>query len=249
MYLHETYNLRGCECRKDWAEMPEDAPSKCQCNGGCPAFVDPPFLTAGAGQGLCNLEADTGYNCHAECPSETDKNIRWFASPCGGPGHVACDPRIKGATLGGGPGGSAPGAGAAAAAPSPSAPPTPSPSAKPKSNLPWNPDDVFDLRGLNCELLDGKERCFYEDGQGRELCPEHVTHEYLSNPKDQYLCQPAQAEKYYCIVGCQSGNPDVKWGANEVAWCSDPKNAGACTPRSSRELHCGRCFVSPDAQS
>jgi len=89
--------------------------------------------------------------------------------------------------------------------------------------------DVVDLRGLQCELLDGKEQCFYEDAQGRELCPPFVTSTYLSAGADQYLCSAAMAHEYYCTVGCQEGNPEVRWGANEIKWCV--ANPGSCSAR------------------
>jgi hypothetical protein len=228
MYLGDGYNLRTCECRKDWEEMPADAVGKCRCNTECPAFVDPAFLTAAAGQGLCQLKEETGYNCQAECVAGSQE-VKWYASPCGN-GRVACDPRVANP---GAKAGVAPAAAAAAAASTPS--PSSVPAASPLPKLGWDPREVIDLRGLQCELLEGKERCFFEDAQGRELCPEHVTSDWLAFPKDQYLCQPEMAEKYYCIAGCQEGNPEVRWGANEVAWCDDPKNKGACTPRTKRE--------------
>jgi hypothetical protein len=96
-----------------------------------------------------------------------------------------------------------------------------------------NPEeDLIDLRGLNCELLDGKERCFLEDEQGRELCPDHVTSDYLSSPHDQYLCTAPEREKYFCTAGCQEGSNEVRWGAHEIAWCDDPKNRGSCPDRT-----------------
>jgi hypothetical protein len=39
-----------------------------------------------------------------------------------------------------------------------------------------------------CEEKDGAERCFYEDAEGRELCPPHVTAALLTGGAGQYLC-------------------------------------------------------------
>jgi hypothetical protein len=236
MYLGDSFNLRGCECRKDWQELPADSVGLCRCNEDCPSFVTPAFLTEAKGQGLCNLYVDTGYNCHAECLKDSQE-VKWYAGPCG-EGRIACDPRIKkdeGKKKEEAP------SKAIVAAPAPVA----APKEEPKKStdreritlaLGWDPYEHYDFRGLKCEeYYDGKPRCFYEDAQGRELCPEHVTPDWLAFPKDQYLCSPEMADKYYCTVGCQEGNPEVRWGANEVSWCNDPKNVGACTPRSSRE--------------
>ena len=97
--------------------------------------------------------------------------------------------------------------------------------------LPFDPKLYYDLRGLKCELLNGAETCFLEDEQGRELCPPSVTAEYLTNPPDQYTCSPEMSKEYYCTVGCQEGNPEVRWGANEVKWCAQPGNAAGCGVR------------------
>ena len=70
-----------------------------------------------------------------------------------------------------------------------------------------------------------------EDEQGRELCPPSVTPEYLSNPPDPYLCSAEMSKQYYCTVGCQEGNPEIRWGAHEVKWCAAQGNAGGCPPR------------------
>lgn len=99
--------------------------------------------------------------------------------------------------------------------------------------LPYKPEDYIDFRGLTCELRAGVETCFVEDEQGREVCPPSVTPAYLSNPADQWLCSPENAKKYYCTVGCQDGNPEVRWGAHEVAWCNGP-GAGSCPKRVRR---------------
>jgi hypothetical protein len=47
------------------------------------------------------------------------------------------------------------------------------------------PAQFVDLRGLGCELMsDGREQCFMEDSQGRELCPTYVTSAYLATPPE-----------------------------------------------------------------
>ncbi len=71
-----------------------------------------------------------------------------------------------------------------------------------------------------------------EDEQGRELCPASVTPDYLANPSDQYLCTPPEAKRYYCTVGCQEGNAEVRWGAHEAKWCNAQGNAGGCPKRA-----------------
>lgn len=214
------FNLRLCECRKDYKEL-KGEPGVCRCNGLCPAFVDPAYLTAAAGQNLCSVYEKTGYKCYAECSEPGNSEIKWFATPCGGPAQEECDPILKKPP----PQAEAPATKAAAipeAAPKPVDPP---------ADANANPNEVVDLRGLQCELLNGKEQCFYEDAQGRELCPESITSEYLNSPKDQWSCQPENADKFFCTVGCQEGNPEVRWGANEIAWCNS--NRGACTPKPS----------------
>ena len=222
------FNLRLCECRKDYKEL-KGQPGVCRCRGLCGAFVDPAFLTEAAGQSLCSLYSPTGYKCYAECDNENSE-VKWFATPCGGPAQEECDPILK------------PSQAqrelakakeeetrkAAEAAKVPAVPASPP---KSESQISYDPKDVVDLRGLQCEMLNGKEQCFYEDAQGRELCPESITSEYLNMPKDQWSCQPENAEKFFCTVGCQEGNPEIRWGANEISWCN--ANRGACTPKPS----------------
>jgi hypothetical protein len=139
------YNLRKCRCRSDWKDQPTDSPI-CKCGEGkCGSNVTPPFLTAAAGQALCSLVSETGYNCYADCAG--DGEVKWYASPCGADGKEKCDPRIVNAASGGG---DAPGP-----SPSPSKPPAPGVSVIPE--LGYDPAEVYDLRGLKCELLNGKE--------------------------------------------------------------------------------------------
>jgi hypothetical protein len=91
----------------------------------------------------------------------------------------------------------------------------------------------MDLRGAQCELLDGKERCFTVDSQGRELCPDFVTSEYLAHPKPHTVpaeCFPPLHKDWYCTVMCQQGNNNVRWWPQEVARCYG-NDYGACPSR------------------
>jgi hypothetical protein len=231
------YNLRLCTCLKDWKKADKSLKSICKCNKDCPRFVDPPFLTDADGQSLCFLDSvspsEDGFNCYAECEGQDSSKINWFATPCTA-ASGNCDAAIPLAKR----------PWRANGAPPVSASNLPPSSAvvqqqkdapegqvdnKEKEaaaaaevvkdgKMATNPDeDLIDLRGLNCELLDGKERCFLEDEQGRELCPEHVTSDYLSSPDDQYLCTAPEREKYFCTAGCQEGSNEVRWGAHEIS--------------------------------
>jgi len=51
-------------------------------------------------------------------------------------------------------------------------------------------------RGGGCELLNGVKQCYMEDAQGRELCPKHITLEYLENGPPEY----AQVRLHYCVL-------------------------------------------------
>jgi hypothetical protein len=93
---------------------------------------------------------------------------------------------------------------------------------------------VWDLRGATCEMLDGKERCFTEDTQGREMCPEFVTSEYLAWPKPgvaPYECGHEMTHQYYCTIQCQQGNSVVRWWPQNVQWCYSEENYGNCPSR------------------
>ena len=97
----------------------------------------------------------------------------------------------------------------------------------------WDPKDVVDLRGAECEVLDGKERCFTEDSQGREMCPDFVTSDYLANPPagvmpHECLSSPHQ---FYCTIQCQQGNNIVRWWPQSVPWCYGEENYGNCPSR------------------
>jgi hypothetical protein len=231
------YNLRLCECRKDYKEL-KGQPGVCRCRGLCPAYVDPAFLTEAKGQQLCSLRELTGYKCYAECDNE-NAEVKWFATPCGGPNQEDCDPVLRKSKLElAAEAATKEAAAAAAAVPAKPPPPLrpkavepPPPAAAAGGGLGYDPKEVIDLRGLQCEMLNGKEQCFFEDAQGRELCPEHVTSAYLSSPTDQWSCLPENADKFFCTVGCQEGNPEIRWGANEISWCN--QNRGACTPKPS----------------
>jgi hypothetical protein len=235
-FVGEQYNLRQCQCMRDWANNKDK--SVCRCGASCPPKVTPEWLTAAQGQSLCSLAEYNGFNCYAECTSETSEEIKWFATPCGEDKQPACDPLIllsKDAAAAAvkakkDSAGAKAQVKAAAAEPGGEKPAPPvEPSKIPE--LAHDPSEVYDLRGLGCELLDGKQRCYVEDAQGRELCPEFVTPDWLAFPQGQYLCSAAMAKTYYCTVACQEGNPEVRWNAHEVSWCYDPKNLGSCPPR------------------
>ena len=260
------FNLRGCQCLKNYAELeaaaPGGTPGLCRCDGLCPGYVNPEFLTEAKGQELCSLVEPTGYNCNAHC-DHPGAEPKWYASPCSGAGQDTCDKSILA--------GRRPPSASPSAEPAPSEPapepaqlpvaaepqrveqapaeepvavalppaPQPPPPPTPPSNLvpgglpTWDPKEVYDLRGLKCELKNGKEQCFLEDAQGRELCPDFVTAEWLAFPKEQYLCTAPEAEKFYCTATCQEGSSEVHWGAHEISWCYARQNFGACPPRPS----------------
>jgi hypothetical protein len=260
-WVGDAYNLRGCQCLKDWEKQPANTPGLCRCEGVCPPHVNPPFLTEAKGQSLCSLEYQTGYRCQAVCQhtSENEEDdavhVNWLAYPCGGGEHQEeCDKPIHAARKKAREAAEAnpPAAAAAeeekkkapepapeAAPPAKKADPPPPAPAKEKEKaeytgpgaLTWDPKDVWDLRGLGCEEKDGVEQCYYEDSQGRELCPPGVTHETLNAPVNQFLCSAEMAKQYYCTAACQSGNPELRWNAHEVSWCYAPANKGSCPPR------------------
>jgi len=230
-WLGDEYNLRQCQCRKDWKSQPEGA-SVCKCKAvDCAASITPPYLTEGKGQGLCSLEEHQGFNCNSECiPAESivpgKEPLKWFAAPCGGAKQPDCDPMILSYRL------------EARKEKERRAKEEvqKAEEAKKLASIPkfdWDPNEVFDLRGLQCEMYtDGQERCFMEDEQGRELCPPGVTHETLGFPVGQYLCSAEMSKQYYCTVTCQDGSPVASWGAHEISWCFDPKNIGSCPERA-----------------
>jgi hypothetical protein len=218
------FDVRNCVCADDWLakQAADPAASVCSCNGvACPAKVDPPFLTEAAGQGVCSLRQHTGYGCTVGC--QPDGAVLWYGFNCGGEGQKACAPLVV----------------------SPSPTPTISGSPPPPIVVPvvtWDPSAVVDLHGVRCELLDGRERCFNEDTQGRTLCPAYVTSAYLRNPPTSgegavaadvaKICMdPASAQQFYCSVFCQDGNSRVQWWTHDVNWCYSPDGKGACPSR------------------
>jgi len=86
----------------------------------------------------------------------------------------------------------------------------------------------YDLRGLQCEILDGRETCFSTYRNGRDLCPSFVTAAYLSMAPQQYACS-AHVEDTYCTAMCQEGVDRVAWHAHNVEWCAE--NVEDCAPR------------------
>ena len=89
------------------------------------------------------------------------------------------------------------------------------------------------MRGAQCEMLNGKERCFTEDSQGREMCPEFVTSDYLANPPPGVMPHECSAatDQFYCTIQCQQGNNVVRWWPQSVAWCYGDENYGNCPSR------------------
>jgi hypothetical protein len=83
----------------------------------------------------------------------------------------------------------------------------------------------FNLRGILCEVKDGEERCFYEDTEGRDLCPPRVSSAILTAGDNQYLCTQ---DTHYCTVTCSEGDR-IDWHAHEIKWCDEHKDS--CPPR------------------
>lgn len=195
------YSTRNCECDADWESKVGGDVSVCRCSDKpCPPRVNPPFLTEAAGQHVCSLERHTGIMCTVGCDGD---KVYWYGHACGGEGQPACPELVVSPT------------------PSPSGHP-PLASHQPPPKVDWDPEAVMDLRGAQCEMLDGKERCFTVDSQGRELCPEYVTSEYLANPRPGTVpaeCFPPHHEHWYCTIMCQQGNNYVRWWPQEVNRC------------------------------
>lgn len=206
------YNMRGCTCKENWASLAGSGESVCECGGvKCPADVNPRYLTDAWGQDNCSVKRLTGFSCTAKCTE--DGKVLWFAEGCGGSGQKPCPELVLPA----------------------SATPSPSGSALPTIVVPrttWDPKEVYDFRGGGCELLNGKQTCYMEDGQGREICPEHITLEYLAQGPPEYReCSPDMAHTHYCTIICQEGNPTVRWGVHHIEDCHKRENFGNCPPR------------------
>lgn len=228
------FDLRNCECSVDGIKytgrvtaMPSLGKAKavCTCKDACPADVNINFLTDAVGQDVCSLRRYTGYGCTAGCFGE-DKPVAWYGHSCAIP-----DAPIKDVTL-------------AECVPLVVSPP-PSPTNSPTPAAPivapivtWDPATRVDLRGLTCELRDGKEVCFSEDSQGRTECPTYVDSEYLRNPPTsgsyavgmdiQQQCGPSTASSIYCTAHCQPGNERVQWWTHDIAYCYSKDGAWAC---------------------
>jgi hypothetical protein len=222
------WDTRNCECLQDWEtfrkDPANDKKSVCSCGGKeCPPQVDPEFLTEARGQGVCSLRESTGYGCTVGCDGD---KVSWYGHNCnadGTGGMQKCHPLVI----------------------TPSATPTVSKSPPPPILIPqvsWDPSTVITLHGLRCEFLDGVERCFTEDTQGRTLCPEYVTSSYLQNPPTsgeggvtqdiKTICFEKQyVQQYYCSVFCQDGNNRVQWWTHDVNWCYSKDGKGACPSR------------------
>jgi hypothetical protein len=220
--IPEVYHTRECTCVANWKELSKEGKSVCTCGGvQCPSKITPQYLTDAWGQDNCSVKKATGFLCTAKCTE--DGKIYWYAEGCGGTGQKPCiKPIIE-----------------------PSATPSQTGSAKPTIVVPrtmWDPNDVYDFRGGGCELLNGKKQCYMEDGQGRELCPDHVTLEYLTQGPPEYPdCHPDRAKEKYCTIICQAGNPVVRWGVHDIEDCHTAKNLGNCPPRPKGELLAPSC--------
>lgn len=108
------------------------------------------------------------------------------------------------------------------------------PKPEPKPEPPGDPEwlvrrrNHYDLRGIECELLNGKPQCFMQLSRSRELCPPHVTPEFLDRADTQHICLAENSNTHYCTAKCQEGNDLVQWSAHEYKWCRE--NPGSCPP-------------------
>lgn len=92
-----------------------------------------------------------------------------------------------------------------------------------------------DMRGLKCEILNGREQCYLENPRHpeyRDKCPPWVNTEYIAIASDQWSCRMETSDKTYCTALCQDGTDRVAWTAYDVAWCKD--NPTNCAPRPPR---------------
>ena len=227
------FDTRNCECAvpavgdaaawvakgrvQKFASLLRDA--TCTCNDGvCPPDVNPSFITEAVGQDVCSLRRMTGYSCTLGCFG-ADKPVSWYGHSCGKDGEPACPLLVV--------------------TPSPTSTPSPTtPAAIVAPVVTWDASDRADLRGLSCEMLDGKEVCFSEDTQGRVVCPDFVTSRYLRDPPASgpyavegditVKCGPEYAKSYYCTAHCQPGNSRVQWWTHDIAWCYSKDGAWAC---------------------
>merc|ERR1712137_1177575 len=87
----------------------------------------------------------------------------------------------------------------------------------------------FNLRGLDCEIKDGKEVCFLNHRLGRDQCPPDVNSAYLAAAPGQWACQDSNEHENYCVVVCQDGTPKAFWSAFNGPWCAE--NPEHCAPK------------------
>jgi hypothetical protein len=218
----EGRDLRGLVCRTDWSAEAKRDPKATLCRDpasqqDCPAYVDPTFLTTADGMRQWTCTQTEEYTCSVSC-SGAEATPAWSANACPSKGQCPTAKELaERASLSEG-GLGLRGGGEHAH----------------RQGLPVSAglkDEVMvDLRGLECELKEGKEVCFREGSSGdREVCPDFVTSAYLTGGGGQHLCLPGATDKYYCTVTCQEGNDQVRWGANEIKWCD--ANPGSCPPR------------------
>ena len=241
--LPKLYDLRNCECtvegvlysgRFEGSPGLGRAPATCVCSGdkskACPADTNIDFFTDAIGQDVCSLRRYTGYGCTAGCFG-LGEAVSWYGHSCAIPGG---EPDKEGRSL----------QPCAPLVVSPSHTPSASMTLRPPQPPPavtWDASRMVDLRGLRCELhpgSGGRERCFSEDSQGRTLCPDFVTSEYLRNPPAGgehgvggdivTQCGPANAKAVYCTAHCQPGNDRVQWWTHDYAYCYSKDGAWAC---------------------
>lgn len=238
------YDLRGLQCR--WVEQARSY----VCFDGltqCPPHVTPQFLDEAKNQAICT-EQRNEYSCRLTCTRKEgggeggEAEATWFGSPCPQDGVTLCPPWPRTQLPGYDSAAPAPPSALhgpetgdkAAGAPAP-APVVQSGGlrADPFSGLGLlkaaSEKDLvliekaggFNLRGIACEInAENKERCFYEDAEGRDLCPERMSTVLLSAGDNEYLCMQ---DTHYCTVTC-SGGDKISWHAHEIAWCTANKD-------------------------
>lgn len=208
----EGHDLRGARCRADW----EEHPSKPVCVDResldeCPPTITPPTLTSAenGAQWLCT-QTET-HTCQVRCTGKT-KPPHWTAEEC--PNKQCKSAKAVAEAFGGGNNAGLRGVGQLQHTQGPK----------------LGEGVMVNLRGLHCELKEGREVCFRIGASGeRELCPDHVNSAYLSEGAGQWLCSQGNSDKYYCVATCQEGHQDVQWGAHEIKWCN--ANPGNCPPK------------------
>ena len=191
--------LRSAKCSEDWKQLSEQGQPSCYTSGvACPAHVTPKYVLEAPQQYTCqDLEH---FYCTVECTAAGE--VKWYAHACGGPDQQPC-----------------PGL--------PTLPKTPE-ELKAEKDMELPVGEFYDLRGLLCgQLPDGSARCYSADPLDRDMCPEHVTPEYLTAATGQGTCAPSSTT-HFCTASCRNGE-QIAWWAHEIKWCQD--NPDNCPPR------------------